>query len=41
MNQQFGGKTVFGASVGILMLETRFPRIYGDIGNAATWPFPV
>lgn len=29
------------ASVGILMLETRFPRIHGDIGNAATWPFPV
>ncbi len=36
-----GGKTVFGASVGILMLNTRFPRIPGDIGNAATWPFPV
>ena len=36
-----GGKTVFGASVGILMLNTRFPRISGDIGNAATWPFPV
>ena len=36
-----GGKTVFGASVGILMLETRFPRIHGDIGNALTWPFPV
>lgn len=36
-----GGKTVFGACVGILMLETRFPRIAGDIGNALTWPFPV
>jgi len=36
-----GGKTVYGASVGILMLETRFPRIPGDIGNATTWPFPV
>ena len=36
-----GGKTVFGASVGILMLETRFPRIPGDMGNALTWPFPV
>ena len=23
------------------MLETRFPRIPGDIGHAATWPFPV
>ncbi|MGI9370809.1 MAG: aspartate/glutamate racemase family protein [Ruegeria sp.] len=38
---QTGGKTVFGAAIGILMLETRFPRIYGDMGNAATWPFPV
>ncbi|MEM8653346.1 MAG: aspartate/glutamate racemase family protein [Pseudomonadota bacterium] len=37
----FGGKTVYGASVGILMLNTRFPRIPGDIGNASTWPFPV
>lgn len=36
-----GGKTVFGATVGILMLETQFPRIPGDIGNALTWPFPV
>ncbi|MCK0169032.1 aspartate/glutamate racemase family protein [Jannaschia sp. S6380] len=39
--EQAGGKTVFGASVGILMLNTRFPRIPGDIGNATTWPFPV
>jgi len=23
------------------MLNTRFPRIPGDIGNALTWPFPV
>lgn len=38
---QSGGKTVFGATLGILMLNTRFPRIPGDIGNAATWPFPV
>ncbi len=36
-----GGKTVFGASVGILMLETQFPRVVGDMGNAYTWPFPV
>jgi|TARA_R110002072_G_scaffold106760_7_gene233046 Asp/Glu/hydantoin racemase len=36
-----GGKTLYGAAVGILMLETRFPRIPGDIGNAQTWPFPV
>ena len=36
-----GGKTVYGASVGILMLDTVFPRIPGDVGNAGTWPFPV
>jgi hypothetical protein len=37
----YGGKTLYAASVGILMLETRFPRIPGDMGNARTWPFPV
>src|SRR5271169_3181617 len=36
-----GGKSLYGARVGILMLETRFPRIPGDMGNALTWPFPV
>jgi Asp/Glu/hydantoin racemase len=37
----FGGKTIYGARVGILMLDTAFPRARGDAGNAATWPFPV
>ena len=41
MTKAQGGKTIYGASVGVLMLETRFPRILGDVGNAATWPFPV
>jgi Asp/Glu/hydantoin racemase len=36
-----GGKSVYGARIGVLMLETRFPRIPGDMGNAGTWPFPV
>lgn len=36
-----GGKAIYGAAVGILMLEARFPRIPGDMGNALTWPFPV
>ena len=36
-----GGKSVYGASVGILMLEAQFPRIPGDMGNALSWDFPV
>jgi hypothetical protein len=36
-----GGFNQFGFTVGILMLDTRFPRIPGDMGNAATFPFPV
>lgn len=36
-----GGKAMYGAPLGILMLEARFPRIFGDMGNARTWPFPV
>lgn len=39
--QATGGKTVYGARVGILMLETKWPRVPGDTGHAATWPFPV
>ncbi len=27
--------------LGILMLDTRFPRIVGDVGNAASYEFPV
>jgi hypothetical protein len=37
----YGGKALYGARVGILMLEARFPRIPGDMGNGLTWPFPV
>ena len=36
-----GGKAIYGARIGILMLEARFPRIPGDMGNAQTWEFPV
>ncbi|MEO8805673.1 MAG: aspartate/glutamate racemase family protein [Burkholderiaceae bacterium] len=28
-------------TLGVLMLDTRFPRVLGDIGNPATFDFPV
>ena len=36
-----GGKNLYGIPIGILMLDTVFPRIPGDIGYAGTFPFPV
>jgi Asp/Glu/hydantoin racemase len=41
LEKAVGGKNIFGHSIGILMLESKFPRIPGDIGNATTWDFPV
>jgi Asp/Glu/hydantoin racemase len=32
---------VESATIGILMLDTQFPRVVGDIGNPTTFPFPV
>ena len=34
-------KTLHGAVVGIVMVETWFTRWPGDVGNAGTFPFPV
>ncbi len=36
-----GGKNLYGFAIGILMLNTQFPRIPGEMGNASTWDFPV
>jgi Asp/Glu/hydantoin racemase len=37
----YGNRTNYGQAIGILMLETFFPRIPGDIGNATTFRYPV
>lgn len=36
-----GGQTVYGYDIGVLMLDSTFPRIIGDVGNARTWDYPV
>lgn len=36
-----GGYHTYGAGVGIMMLDTRFPRPPGDVGNARTYDYPV
>ncbi len=36
-----GGRSIYGEAIGILVLDTKFPRIPGDIGNASTFDFPV
>ena len=36
-----GGYTNYGQHIGVLMLDTAFPRLPGDIGNAASFDFAV
>ncbi|HOX12077.1 MAG TPA: aspartate/glutamate racemase family protein [Spirochaetia bacterium] len=36
-----GGFVTYGKVAGILMLDSRIPRIPGDPGHAQTFPFPV
>ena len=36
-----GGRAVYGQAIGILLTNSRFPRIPGDVGNASTFDFPV
>ncbi len=41
MNPTSTRHAVSGYGLGVLMLDTSFPRLVGDVGNATTWPFPV
>jgi Asp/Glu/hydantoin racemase len=36
-----GGYSLYGIPLGIIMLDCKFPRPPGDIGNAASFAFPV
>lgn len=36
-----GGKGNYGRMLGILMLDSQFARIPGDVGNATTYDYPV
>lgn len=35
------GRPVYGAKLGIIILDTRFQRFIGDIGNAESFDYPV
>jgi hypothetical protein len=41
MSTVSGGRNVYGLGLGVLLLETRFPRVPGDIGNATSYRVPV
>jgi hypothetical protein len=36
-----GSRANYGEAIGIITLDTCFPRIPGDVGNATTFDFPV
>jgi hypothetical protein len=35
------GQCWYGESIGILILDARYPCVPGNVGNASTFPFPV
>ena len=36
-----GGRAFYGEAIGMLMLDTTYPLIPGNVGNATTYNFPV
>ena len=41
MNIVKGGRSIYGEAIGILVLETTYPAIPGNVANASTYQFPV
>ena len=41
MSSDYLGQAGCAGSIGVIMLDTQFPRFPGDIGNPNTWPFDV
>ena len=41
MRKVQGGYNTYGFTIGVLMLESEFPRIPGDTGNATSFGYPV
>jgi hypothetical protein len=41
MAQHISGVAEVAPALGVIMLNTRFPRVVGDIGNPKSFPFPV
>ncbi|MGC8620253.1 MAG: aspartate/glutamate racemase family protein [Thermoplasmata archaeon] len=37
----YGNKNFYGYEIGVLLLNTKFPRIKGDVGNVQSYNFPV
>lgn len=40
-NEYVGGYRTYGSGLGVMMLDTTFPRPPGDVGNARTFDYPV
>ena len=41
MSQIKGGRVFYGEAIGMLMLDTTYALIPANVGNAATYDFPV
>jgi aspartate/glutamate racemase len=41
MREIKGGRAFYGEAIGMLMLDTTYPLIPGNVGNATTYDFPV